>query len=332
MKIIVATRDLDYGAGSVAKEELKRFDLNKNIKKIIVIGPKKLKGYSKKIHFELIPNKGKYFITKHPYFAFMCNNKITKILKKEKFDKIFLHHSIFAKYYGIPMEVKIHVLHKSILFKHPKNLKLFIADIFHFLYSYFDDRTIRFADKVSFVDKTTTQEAKKNYPQYTQKFYFEPNRIDKSKFFKLGESDRKKLKRELQIDDKKKNILYVGRLEPMKGILDLLRVIERLKIQNIRLIVVGDGPDKDKLKKYSFVDYRGKKPNEELYKYYNVADLFIMPSYYETGPLTILEAQACNCKILSRNVGIAKEVLKPEEIFTNKEELKQKLTQILENE
>ena len=83
MNIILATRDLEYGVGSVIKMELKEYDQNKKIKKVIFIGPKRLEGYSKKIKFDLIPNIGKYFVTKQPNFAFRCNNKIKKISQQQ---------------------------------------------------------------------------------------------------------------------------------------------------------------------------------------------------------------------------------------------------------
>jgi glycosyltransferase involved in cell wall biosynthesis len=183
----------------------------------------------------------------------------------------------------------------------------------------------KYSDKVYFVSKKTLEEAKQFYPEFAQKFYHQPNEIDKSKFYKLKNKEKEKIKKELGFDDGKKNILFVGRLEPLKGILLLIKVIKEINNPNIILIIVGDGPLKNKIQKYSFVKYLGKIPNEELYKYYNTVDLFVLPSLYENSPMTILEAKACGCKILASDVGDNKYNLSEKEIYYNNIELREKL-------
>ena len=325
MKIIVATRDLDYGAGSVVKYELYNFDKDKNIKKVIVIGPKKLDGYSNKISFEVIKNIGKYFVTKEPNFAFLCKNKIKEILKKEKIDEIHLHSPIYAEKFGPKLIMKFHTLHLMILEKHPFNIKLSISAIFHKAYSYFDFVTMKYSDKILFVSKKTLNEAKKLYPQFKTKFSYSPNKVNRLKFYKVNVRDRKRLKIILNFDKNKRNILYVGRLEPMKGILDLIDVIKGINNKKLKLVVVGDGPLKNKIQKYKFVDYRGKISNDDLYKYYNATDLFILPSHYENSPMTVLEAKACGCKILARDVGDNRFNLDKRSIFKTNKELMNKI-------
>lgn len=326
MKIIVATRDLDYGVGSIVKNELKNFDENKNISKIIVICPKKLEGYSNKLKFDVIPNIGQYFITKQLNFAFRCNKKIKDLILEEKIDKIYLHFPIFAEDYGnVKLISKFHGLNLSLSEHRPKGIKYLIASFFHNLYSYFDYRTIKYSDRVLFVSKRTLKEAKKFYPEYGHKFAYSSNFIDKSKFFKLSKKEISKARKELNLDDGKKNLLFVGRLEPLKGILDLLDVLNDIGNSKIRLVVIGDGPLKKEVIKKSFVDYRGKISNDELYKYYNASHLFVLPSYYENSPITLLEAKACGCKILARNVGDISYMLKSDSIFNNKNELKNKI-------
>jgi len=331
MKIIVCTRDLDFGVGSQIENELKKYDLDKKIKKVTVIGPKKLKEYSKKIRFEIINNRGTFFVTKEPFFAFQCNKKIKNIIKKESFNQIELHFPIYAEDFGVKLISKFHGLHNSITKSHPKTFQFLIASFFHKIYSYFDYKTIKYSNKVYFVSKRTLEEAKKFYPEFKHKFYHKPNEIDKSKFFKLNKKEIKKLKKKLGFGDNKKNILYVGRLDPLKGILDLIKAIKKINSPKIRLIVIGEGSLKKQIKKGHFVKYLGKIPNDELYKYYNIADLFVLPSYYENCPMTILEAKACGCKILASNVGDNKFVLKKDQIFEkgNKIELKKKLKEIL---
>ena len=76
MKIIMCTRDMKEGSGTHIKMLLKKFDKMNEIEKILVIGPKKLDGFSHKIQFEILKTRGKYFITKQPFFAVECRRKM----------------------------------------------------------------------------------------------------------------------------------------------------------------------------------------------------------------------------------------------------------------
>jgi glycosyltransferase involved in cell wall biosynthesis len=58
----------------------------------------------------------------------------------------------------------------------------------------------------------------------------------------------------------------------------------------------------------------GYKNSNELVNYYNAADLFIMSSKSEAGPVVSMEAMACNLPILSSNTGRVAELLKEENI------------------
>ncbi|MBI2629254.1 glycosyltransferase [Candidatus Pacearchaeota archaeon] len=326
MKIIVCTRDLDFGVGSVVKNELKDMDKDKKIRKVIVIGPKKLGGYSDKIKFEIINNIGRFFITKEPYFAFKCNYKIKEILKKEEFDRINLHFPIYAENFGPKLIIKFHRIHKA---KVPiKEVKEFMSLLFHNIYSYFDYRTIKYSNQVLFVSRASLEEAKKLYPKFKSKFLFEPNKVDRSRFFPLSINKRENLKKQLGFGDRKKNLLYVGRLDPLKGIMNLIKTLDELKDPKLRLIIIGDGFLKNKVVKYPFVVYLGRISNEELYKYYNIADLFILPSLYENAPMSILEAKACECKILATNVGDNMYLLNKGQIYLDNNELKNKLKRL----
>jgi len=315
-KLIIATRDLDYGVGSVVKKELVKMDKDRKIKKVIVIGPKKLKGYSEKIHFEVLPVKGKFFITKEPYFAFKCNFKIRELLKKEKIDKIITHFPIYAEDFNSGLIFKVHGLHKySIKYLDCDIIHYFIAWFFHKIYSYFDYRTMKYANKILFVGRRFMRESKKYYPRFRKKFEYSSNEIDKSLFFKINKKERLKIKEELGINDDKTNLLFVGRLEPMKGIDLLLKAINDLDKKKVRLLVVGSGPLEKELKKYSFVKYFGRVNQSELYKYYNSADLFVFSSRYEPWGLVPYEALACGAKVLSTDVGDVRFSLKKESII-----------------
>ena len=170
MNLLISTRDLEFGVGNVIKNDLKNFDKNKSINQIILVGPNKLEGYSNNIKFEIIKNIGRLFITKEPNFAFKCNLKIKDILKNKKIDKIITHYPFFANKYKSILIYRAHGLHKSIIKNHPIKPQLLISAFFHYLYSYFDYRTIKYSDEVHFVSRGTMEEAKTFYPQFAHKF------------------------------------------------------------------------------------------------------------------------------------------------------------------
>lgn len=124
-----------------------------------------------------------------------------------------------------------------------------------------------------------------------------------------------------------KMILFVGRIEPLKGIDVLLYALKILLGTHPELkvcvwIVGGDvSQDSDdwskELKKLSeirevlgihpSVNFVGRKLQRELPAYYNAADLMVMPSQYESFGITAVEAMACGVPVITTDVtGVSK--------------------------
>jgi D-inositol-3-phosphate glycosyltransferase len=94
------------------------------------------------------------------------------------------------------------------------------------------------------------------------------------------------------------NILFVGRIEPIKGLHVLVDSLRYLK-RDIRLTVIGgqskDDPSLENIKSYAAglqVDFVGQVKHRELGKYYHRAGMLVVPSYYESFGLVGLEAMA----------------------------------------
>lgn len=112
--------------------------------------------------------------------------------------------------------------------------------------------------------------------------------------------------------ESKNYVLYVGRLSHGKGLFDLLKASKELISKyDVSFILIGKGVLSGKLNKIIENTHNksfhllGQKSHEELIKYYQEAKVFISPSYYESGPLTLLEAMACGKSVIATNVGIA---------------------------
>lgn len=127
--------------------------------------------------------------------------------------------------------------------------------------------------------------------------------------------DKELARRYVGLDDRR-TILFVGRIEALKGIDDLLRAMSCLQgYEGIRLVVVGGDeqsqPEMDGLRNLAFslgigdlVDFIGMVDQQELPYYYNAADVCVIPSYYESFGLVALESLACGTPIVATRVGI----------------------------
>ena len=121
-------------------------------------------------------------------------------------------------------------------------------------------------------------------------------------------------RRELGLADKRV-ILYVGRIEPLKGLDILIKAVSMLHdAANAKLIIVGGGPEDDaemeRLKNLAsqldisdIVSFTGAVSQERLPTYYSAADVFVLPSWYESFGLVALEAMSCGTPVVVSRVG-----------------------------
>jgi len=104
------------------------------------------------------------------------------------------------------------------------------------------------------------------------------------------------------------------------------------KRPKVGMVVVGDGAEKENLKKLTNklnlnenIIFEGWQ--KDLASYYKTADLFLLSSNYEGYGMTLIEAAASELKIISSSVGVADEILEEENIFEpgNQKELEEKM-------
>lgn len=125
------------------------------------------------------------------------------------------------------------------------------------------------------------------------------------------------LREELGIGPDEFVIGTIGRLDPVKNQAGLVRAfaIAAAKMPRARLIVVGDGPERDRLRDQiaGLQEIRppllcGYRPDVE--RFYGVFDLFVLNSFAEGMSNTLLEAMACGLPILCTPVGANAEIVK----------------------
>jgi len=133
-------------------------------------------------------------------------------------------------------------------------------------------------------------------------------------FFAPG--DRRGARRALGLDDDRTVLLFVGRLQPLKGPDVAIRTLAELPDRHARLLVVGgasgaDG-DAETARAHALVDELGlhdrvtfvePQPHHILSTYYRAADVVIAPSRSESFGLVALEAAACGIPVVASAVG-----------------------------
>lgn len=139
------------------------------------------------------------------------------------------------------------------------------------------------------------------------------NGVDRS-LFRPG--DRASARRALGLEIDKKLVVYVGRLEPAKGLYELAEAfsdLERKRPGFARLAFVGEGSMRVPLaEKKSFL-LAGARPPEEVASWLSAADALVLPSHDEGTPNVVLEALAAGRPVVATRVGGIPDVVTPNE-------------------
>lgn len=146
-----------------------------------------------------------------------------------------------------------------------------------------------------------------------------PPGVDLEHFRPIPQAEARRL---LGFPPDKRYILYVGRIEPLKGIETLIRAVAILAqecptwTRDFAVILIGGDPEastdaelrrlqqlREDLGVADLVAFIGAKAQETLPYYYNAADVVVMPSDYESFGLVALEAMACGRPVIASEVG-----------------------------
>ena len=110
-------------------------------------------------------------------------------------------------------------------------------------------------------------------------------------------------------------LVYVGRLQPIKGLETLLEAMTRLDDGSHLLIIGGDQDEPDNghgahlrglastLGLERRVRFLGAQPQRRLRLFYAAAEAVVIPSYYESFGMVALEAMACGTPVVASRVG-----------------------------
>jgi D-inositol-3-phosphate glycosyltransferase len=149
-----------------------------------------------------------------------------------------------------------------------------------------------------------------------------PPGVDISRFYPIPADEAKAF---IGIPPEGRMILYVGRIEPLKGLDVLLEAMGRFcqdtqaGIPHLHLAVIGGDPNagpetmtvemarlqtlREKYHLTEVVTFLGKRGQDTLPYYYAAAEVVVVPSHYESFGMVALEAMACGTPVVASQVG-----------------------------
>ena len=196
-------------------------------------------------------------------------------------------------------------------------------DYIHYItHGYFDKTSRKIVEYLTkfYCDKSIEElivPTKKTYDLFKGKYHYDrnihiiPTGIEIDRFYKenIDINKIKALKEKYQLENNLV-ILFVGRIASEKNIDFLINNHSSIikKYGNVKLLIVGDGPDLENYKKIvakknldNNIIFTGKVPWDEIPIYYNVADIFTTASHTETQGLTVVEAMAASLPVIALN-------------------------------
>lgn len=143
------------------------------------------------------------------------------------------------------------------------------------------------------------------------------NSIDINKFHKISNEETLYFKKKLGIQLNDRVILFSGRIDSEKGVLQVLESLNFIKNQNVKIVVVGSSfygmkvktPFEEKimnmaLKNKDKVIFTGYMDYNEMPLAYGICEIAVLPSLCdEAAGLTIIEAMACEKPVITTKMG-----------------------------
>jgi D-inositol-3-phosphate glycosyltransferase len=183
-----------------------------------------------------------------------------------------------------------------------------------------ENHVINIADRLIAATPAEQEQLNWLYGADTSKIAIVPPGVDLERFFPIP---TKVAKKRVGIPCGDTNILFAGRIEPLKGIDTMLRAMSLIQnrypevLKNTCMAIVGGDPWADDLDEemarlqqlrtelgiHDLVTFLGAKDQSILPNYYAAAEIVIMPSHYESFGMVALEAMAMGTPVIASEVG-----------------------------
>ena len=276
--------------------------------------------------------------------------KVVNMIKSWNLDIVHSHTELcmgifarlFAKQFGIPLVHTYHTMYKDYTYYISRNHKYFdlgMKKAVEYLSKFYCDNTAN-----NFIVPTV-----KTYKLFREEYHYEkdifivPTGMDATRFKKenVDMDEVKKMRKSLGYKKNDFIAIFVGRMAQEKNVeflLHAMRILKDKKKDNIKLLLVGDGPDKDKYESLmneldisSTVKFVGRVPWVDTPIYYHLSDVVVTASVTETQGLTVVEGLASGLPAICINDSAFNSVVVGSfngRIFDEEEELAEILSHI----
>jgi D-inositol-3-phosphate glycosyltransferase len=182
-----------------------------------------------------------------------------------------------------------------------------------------EKQVLRRADRVIVATIAELTQLRFLYKANQSKLVVIPPGVDVTHFYPIP-SDEAKMYVGLKPEDRM--VLFVGRIEPLKGVDTLIQAMSCVQLKEerpVHLAIIGGDPAAspqemsaemarlqklcDDLAVGQTVVFLGKRDQDKLPYYYSAAELLVMPSHYESFGMVALEAMACGTPVIASEVG-----------------------------
>jgi D-inositol-3-phosphate glycosyltransferase len=181
-------------------------------------------------------------------------------------------------------------------------------------------RVLARADKIVAATLAELAQLQWLYKADMRKIIVIPPGVDTGHFYPIPADEAKQY---IGIPSDDRMVLFVGRIEPLKGLDTVIRAMSCLRVcekdKPADLVIIGGDPEaapedmtaemtrlqqlcKD-LSLDQMVVFLGKRGQDTLPYYYSAAEVLVMPSHYESFGMVALEAMACGTPVIASQVG-----------------------------
>jgi D-inositol-3-phosphate glycosyltransferase len=185
-----------------------------------------------------------------------------------------------------------------------------------------EQQVLQTADRIVVATQAEVAQLQWLYQAHDLPIVVIPPGVDLSRFYPIPDDEAKEF---IGVPPCDRMLLYVGRVEPLKGIDTLIEAIAQLHTSGLFdengmcLSIIGGDPDASqetmtaemaRLKQLSaqygladLIAFLGKSEQDALPYYYSAAEAVVMPSQYESFGMVALEAMACGTPVVASEVG-----------------------------
>jgi N-acetyl-alpha-D-glucosaminyl L-malate synthase BshA len=270
--------------------------------------PVRLDALNIKLHFHEV-NVPDYPLFKYQPYELALSSRLVDVIKFNQIDVLHVHYAIphaYAAYMAkkmledqgikIPIVTTLHGTDITLVGSHP-------------FYKSAVEFSINHSDCVTAVSNSLKEDTLSLFDIKT-KIEVIYNFIDIDKYTKKETP----FNRDVLAKKNERIITHVSNFRPLKRIMDVVRIFKKInKSIPSKLLMVGDGPEKDKAKKFCKKNNLEDKVlflgnSSEVDEILVHSDIFLLPSEKESFGLTALEAMANRVVVISTNTGGLKEV------------------------